>query len=334
VPISFLRDILPLISRQAITASSPDCLPASTSQQDSQAASVSPPAEALADLGAHAGFWDWDLTTDKVYFSLAWAAMLGWDVDELQPTSSQWFELVHPNDLARVKALVAEAVERPGPSIASEHRMLHKDGSYRWVLIRAYVQCDSTGAPRRLIGSQADVSDRKFLERILLHDIAYDTVTRLPQRAIFEARLDRSLARVRRCAEYLFAVFFLDLDRFKAVNDALGHRHGDQLLRSVAERLQGCLRPQDLIARYGGDEFVILIDNIRTEQDAYGIADRIQQQMRCGYQLADRVLTVGASLGIAFSQASDSRDALLHRADMSMFQAKACGGSTYAVAAR
>ena len=323
-----------MITRPAWNGAATDGLAAASPQQTlpSVARAVEP--AAVGSGVAQAGFWDWDLATGKVYFSLRWAAMLGWNADELQPTSGQWFDLVHPSDLPRVKALVNEAIDSALPSISSEHRMLHKDGSYHWVLIRAHVQCDSTGTPRRVLGSQADISDRKFLEDVLLHDVAYDAVTRLPQRRIFEARLSRSLHRARRCPEYLFAVLFLDLDRFKAINDTLGHRSGDALLRSVAQRLQTCLRPQDLIARYGGDEFVILVDNIRSEQDAYSIAERIQQQMRAGHQLADRILTVGASLGIAFSQADDSPDELLHRADTSMYQAKACGGSTYAVASR
>jgi len=271
---------------------------------------------ALAVAGANDGLWDWDLRTNKIYFSPRWKAMVG--VGERDGTNDpqEWFGKVHPDDLDRLKVDLDDHLKSIMPAFENEHRMLHADGSYRWVLSRGMAVRDTSGTPYRMAGSQTDITSRKV----------YDPLTGLPNRILFMDRLDHSLNRFKRSKTDLFAVMLLDLDRFKIVNEGLGHNLGDKLLIHMARRLKTCVRTGDTIARFGGDEFIILLDEIRDISDAIRVAERIQQSLKTPFQIAGQEVFCTTSVGIALSTTGyEKPEDVVRDADTAMNRAKALG---------
>jgi diguanylate cyclase (GGDEF)-like protein/PAS domain S-box-containing protein len=286
---------------------------------------------ALAVSGANDGLWDWDLRTNTVYFAARWKSMLGYEDHEIGNDPEEWLSRVHPDDRSRVKAEVAAHILGGSAHFESEHRMLHKDGSYLWMLSRAIAVRAPGGKSTRMAGSQTDITDRKRVEEQLARQAFYDTLTGLPNRALFMDRLDQAIRRSKRRSDVLFAVLFLDVDRFKDVNDSLGHLKGDALLAAVARRLEGCVRPGDTVARLGGDEFTVLLDDMRAPEDAVQVAQRIQQQLGQPFAIEGKEIFATASIGIAPGQGYDRADDLLRDADTAMYRAKERGRACYEV---
>jgi diguanylate cyclase (GGDEF)-like protein/PAS domain S-box-containing protein len=285
---------------------------------------------ALAAGGARDGIWDWDLRTGVVYYSPRWKGILGCSDDEVGRVAEDWFKRIHQEDLSRVKTELATHLQARTPQLESEHRLLHKDGTYRWVLVRGLAVRDAGGEAYRMAGSLTDISDRKQAEEQLIHDALHDPLSGLPNRAFFITLLDRAIKRTRRRGDYLFAVLFVDLDRFKLVNDSLGHGVGDQLLVAISQRLQACLRPGDVVARLGGDEFTILLDDIRDVSDATRVAERVQDELKEPFGFEGHEVFTSASIGIALSTAAHDRpEYFLRDADTAMYRAKARGKARY-----
>jgi PAS domain S-box-containing protein len=221
----------------------------------------------LAVAGAKDGIWDWDLRDNKIYFSLL-KSMLGYAENDLNGEPQGWFDLIHPEDLDQFQKGLDAHLDGLTNHLESELRVMHKDGGYRWMLYRGLAVRHNGTKPTRLAGSQTDVTDRKYIEQQLQHKALHDELTNLPNRTLFMDRLSRAMERARRHPDTKAAVLFLDLDRFKNINDSLGHAQGDQLLVAVARRLAASLRPEDTISRFGGDEFGILLEDIRQASDA------------------------------------------------------------------
>jgi len=216
---------------------------------------------ALSARGANDGLWVWDLRADDVYYSPRWKAMLGYSEDEIGNDPDDWFSRVHPDDIALLRATIDRHLRGDTPHFEHEHRMREWDGNFRWMLTRGLAIRDANGVATRIAGSQTDITERKLAVERLMHDAFHDGLTGQPNRALFMDRLQRAME-VRRRHGALFAVFFLDLDRFKVVNDSVGHLVGDELLNEVGGRIAACLEPRDLVARLGGDEFAILLHDI------------------------------------------------------------------------
>ncbi len=285
---------------------------------------------ALASSGANDGIWDWDLRSGAAYFSPRWKGVLGYGEDEIGRVPDEWLKRIHPDDVARVKVELATHLEARTPHFESEHRLLHKDGSYVWVLVRGLAVRDHRGEAYRMAGSLTDIGDRKKAEEQLIHDALHDPLSNLPNRAFFMTLLDRAIKRTRRRGDYLFAVLFVDLDRFKLVNDSLGHGVGDQLLVTISQRLKACVRPGDVVARLGGDEFTILLDDIRGVNDATRVAERIQTELKEPFNFDGHEVFTSASIGIALSTAGHERpEYFLRDADTAMYRAKVRGKARY-----
>jgi len=287
---------------------------------------------ALAVLGANDGLWDWDLTSDRIYYAPRWKSILGYQDEQIGDSPQEWFGRVHPLDAERVRAEVSEHLAARSSHLETEHRMRHDDGAYRWVLTRGMAVRDDRGAAVRMAGSQSDITQRKSAEDRLQHDAFHDSLTGLSNRSLLLDRLGRALARAKRRPDGRFAVLFLDIDGFKFVNDSLGHQTGDQLLIAISRRLEGCLRATDSVARIGGDEFIILMDDVEDTQDVMTLADRVLAELQCPFALNGHELVTTASIGIALSEPGyDRAEEIVRNADIAMYKAKAGGKAAYVV---
>jgi diguanylate cyclase (GGDEF)-like protein/PAS domain S-box-containing protein len=287
---------------------------------------------ALAATGANDGLWDWDLRADECHFSLRWKGMLGYDEHEIGSSPEEWLKRIHPDDVDRVKLELSAHVDGVSSHFQSEYRLRQKDGTYRWMLSRGIAVRGGGNIPYRMAGSQTDITESKRIAEQLQHDALYDPLTKLPNRALFMDRLGHAVTRGERSKSYNFAVLFLDLDRFKLINDSLGHSVGDQLLIQIAERIGRFIRPADTLARLGGDEFVILIEDIKEAGCAAFVAERIKKLLCEPFCLDGREVFTTASIGIAIGSGEyDRPEELLRDADIAMYRAKAEDRGNYVV---
>jgi len=286
---------------------------------------------ALATRAANDGIWDWDVAGDRIYLSHRWHAILGLDEPTGDSRPQRWFDLVHPDDVLQLRGAIDAQLAGRTEHLEAECRMRHADGSWLWVLCRGLAIRGSDGIATRMAGSIADITQRHAAEDRLRHDALHDPLTGLPNRALLIDRLEQVLQRSVRDPSGGCAVMFLDLDRFKLINDSFSHTVGDQLLIATAARLSEVLRPGDTIARLGGDEFTLLIDEATTAEQAGRSAQRICEALERPFQLANQHLFVRASIGIALSEPGGSSSDLLRNADIAMYDAKQRGGGTHAL---
>jgi diguanylate cyclase (GGDEF)-like protein/PAS domain S-box-containing protein len=287
---------------------------------------------ALAVRAANDGLWDWNLEQNLIYFSPRWKQMLGFSDDEISDNPNEWFNRVHPDDITQLKTNISAHIKGLSAHFECEYRIQHSNGSYRWMLSRGMAVMGDKKTALRLAGSQTDVTLRKQAEIKLLHDAFHDSLTELPNRALFIDRLNHVIERGKRDGKHIYAVIFLDLDRFKDVNDSLGHLTGDQLLIATAHLLQSILRPMDTVARLGGDEFVILLEDIRDVSDVTRVADRIQKKLMAAALLPGHTIYMSASMGIVLSSTGYERpEDILRDADTAMYRAKENGRSRFEI---
>ncbi|MBS1797505.1 MAG: EAL domain-containing protein [Acidobacteria bacterium] len=288
---------------------------------------------ALAAKGANDGLWDWDLVHEDIYYSQRWMDILGIVPDgKCVPTRNCWFNLIHPEERDAVVAELEAHLEGRIEHFENEHRILHRDGEYRWVLIRGQAVRDETGRAVRIAGSLTDITKRKRAEEKLAYDAIHDNLTGLPNRKNLMLRLERSIERKRYQPNYNFAVLFIDLDRFKTVNDTLGHYAGDELLQSITEKLCGVVRPNDMVARLGGDEFIVLIDNVKNIEQVTSIAERILGELQKPVHISGQDIYSSASIGIVLNSTEhNTPDEIVRDADLAMYRAKVKGKARYEI---
>lgn len=278
------------------------------------------------------GMWDWNLGANSMFLSPRWKAMLGYAPDELSDRPAEWFERVHPEERDQLREELVVHQDGLTDVFQSEHRVQHKNGEWLWMMTRGLAQRGPDGKVLRIVGSQTDITARRAAEQRLLHDAFHDPLTGLPNGAMLRERIERAKAQTQRRPTYLYAVLFLDIDRFKNINDSLGHVEGDQLLLVIAERLKQCARTRDLVARLGGDEFAMLLDDISERSEARRAAEKVQRALASPFHLKGQEVYVTASIGIAVSADNDGTSRYLVRdADTAMYHVKGRGGGAYAL---
>jgi diguanylate cyclase (GGDEF)-like protein/PAS domain S-box-containing protein len=269
---------------------------------------------ALAATGSNDGLWDWDLKTNTVYYSSRWFSLLG-QPDSREATLETWLSRIHTDDRERVESYLNNHLEGHSRHFESEHRLLHQDGSYKWMLVRGKAVRDEHDQAIRMAGSLTDMSTRGM----------FDTLTGLPNRTLLMDRLGHALRRSHREPKRS-ALVVLDLNRFKVVNDSLGHYVGDLLLSEVSGRLQAALRSGDTIARLGADEFVLLLENISSEADLLIIMERLGRELSRPFDVNGHNISTGVSLGVVSDLALfKNADEVLRNAEIAMYSAKASG---------
>jgi PAS domain S-box-containing protein len=303
----------------------------------------------LAARGANDGLWDWDLATDRVYYSPRWKEALGLGEAGLDDVPGAWLDRVHPEDRPVLETRIRTHLAGGTAHLVAEYRIRTADGSYRWMLSRGIaVRDEGTGKAHRFAGSQTDIDERKRMEEQLMHLALHDPLTELPNRSLFLDRLSQSFgrARRRRRTESL-AIIFVDLDRFKNINDSLGHAIGDRVLKGAADRIRACLEratrragrgsgeeeaPEErrgmswTLARMGGDEFTILLEDVRSLRDATQVVRALEESFRVSMPIEGRDLYVTLSTGVVLGPGEYARpEDLLRDADTAMYRAKAGG---------
>jgi diguanylate cyclase (GGDEF)-like protein/PAS domain S-box-containing protein len=270
---------------------------------------------------AHEGLWDWDLHSDEVHYFARFRELLGYASDEPLSRAQLAF---HPEDEERMKRAIRRLLEERG-SVEEEFRLRCKNGDYRWFRGRGEAVWDERGIPVRLAGSITDIGRYKETELRLAYLADHDALTGLPNRRLLLERLSHSIERARDLGGFL-AVLFVDLDRFKQINDVFGHDAGNQVLCEAALRIHRCVREEDVVSRLGGDEFTVLVEGVEAASRVSAVAERIRAELNRPYAIAEREVYVSASIGIAlFPRDGESAEELLKRADVAMFQAKKRG---------
>ncbi|MEO0803437.1 MAG: diguanylate cyclase [Cyanobacteria bacterium J06642_2] len=239
-----------------------------------------------------------------------------------------WLEVTHPEDRAELITAIQSVSSRK--SLDLEYRILQPDGSVRWIRNRANLTNSGNATSVQIEGIISDISERKEVEQKLIYNALHDALTDLPNRTLFMERLEHALKRKQRRPKYALAVLFVDLDRFKTVNDSFGHAAGDLLLIEVANRLRSCLRQADTVARWGGDEFTVIIDEITDIEHIQDCIDRILSELNMPIKISENIVSTGASIGVVivdntYTSASD----ILRDADIAMYRAKTNPESSY-----
>jgi diguanylate cyclase (GGDEF)-like protein/PAS domain S-box-containing protein len=265
------------------------------------------------------------------YVSPQLKTLLGYDPDTWQTRPGFWRSRLHPDDRDRV--LEAFDLGRYDGKVSLEYRFLAQDGSIVWVHDLAVLTCDLLGTPTGWHGMLIEISDRKVREQDLASRAFHDPLTHLPNRALLLKRVEQAIKRATSQQEVV-ALVYVDLDDFKDVNDRFGHALGDRLLIEVAKRIRSRLRSIDTVSRVGGDEFIILIEGVKSADEARQIAERIGQGMDEIYVLNDQQIRVTSSLGLAVSSldSAGNMNELLRLADAAMYDAKRNGKARLALA--
>jgi diguanylate cyclase (GGDEF)-like protein/PAS domain S-box-containing protein len=281
---------------------------------------------ALAAEGASDGLWEWDLRSKEFYVSARWRAMMGLSATEAIGRIEDWMDRVHQEEIAPLKEALQAHLSGKTDHFQYEHRLRHESGSYRQYLCRGVAVRNAGKRAIRIAGSLTDTTGRSLAREWVLSAGFLDPLTGLSNRSVFVAKLGRRLDEIKQRRGERFAALYIDLDRFKVVNDSLGHLVGDALLIAVSRRLESCLRPGDELARLGGDEFAILLNELGDEQQANAIAFRIQSALSAPFSIGGKEVFTSASIGIAFGRAQyDNPDEIMRDADTAMYHAKARG---------
>jgi diguanylate cyclase (GGDEF)-like protein/PAS domain S-box-containing protein len=278
----------------------------------------------LAMDAAQMGIWYWECETDRFLHSEGLGVLFGGRAADPMSHYRVFQQRLHAEDRELLEATMRHAIRR-GTDFQIDYRVVWPDGSTHWLTNRGQIHRDANGRAQRVIGVAMDITDRKLAEQRIAHMAHHDALTGLPNRVLLRDRIQQAIAHAHREGTQL-AVLFLDLDRFKTINDSLGHQLGDRLLQAVASRILVCVREGDTVARVGGDEFVIVIPGVSSSADASAVGTKILEVLASAFHLAGNDLHVSGSIGISLYP-SDGADAetLMRNADTAMYHAKDSG---------
>jgi diguanylate cyclase (GGDEF)-like protein/PAS domain S-box-containing protein len=288
--------------------------------------------EAALD-GSSVAFWDTDLRSGRVYLSEAWTQIAGGPAGDTVTCVRDLVALMHPDDVEPAVRASVETMKGRRATYAAEHRVRAANGEWKWILSRGRVteRDPATGRAVRMIGTNVDITERKRLEEAVVSAAQIDPLTGVANRMLLSDHLQLAAARSRRNGTQL-AVLYLDIDRFKEVNDTLGHAAGDALLKEFAMRLRACLRATDTVARLGGDEFVVLLEDLAEPGCAEQVAAKILSAVRPPMRFDSHEIAVTTSIGLACADAHAEPQALVRLADAALYEAKAAGCNTVRLA--
>lgn len=268
--------------------------------------------------------WFTDASGNVTEEQPSWSLLTGQTFDEYKGTG--WIDAIHPDDREHCFKLWNAALEQKKPLLI-ENRVRLADGQWRLFGVRAIPVADEKGNIREWVGVNTDITEKRAHEKRVEHMATHDALTGLPNRILFEDRLNH-LIRHRTSGQH--AVFFMDLDEFKSINDKFGHQVGDQLLKELAKRLVHVVREGDTVSRFGGDEFVVLIENLDSRADAIQPAEHILSAVSSPIKLGEHIIALHASIGIAiYPQDGDDASRLLRHADIAMYEAKKSKGGAF-----
>ena len=283
----------------------------------------------LACRGANDGFWDWDITGDRGYFSPRFCEMLGYSIDAsvsdtspLETSTDLFSTRLHPDEITSFRIRMIEHLKGITPQFMLEHRIRHEDGSYRWIMTRGIAQRDTQERALRMAGSISDIHLRKRVEQQLQHDAMHDGLTGLPNQPLFIEHLRHALAQRERDPHFRFAVLALNLERFHLINDSYSHAAGDHLLRQVADHLGRQLRGGDILARLSGDQFAILLHGLSSSNEASETARHLLNLPPFSALGSQQILHIRCRIGVATSDDGDDAETLLRNADNALQSAR------------
>ncbi|MBN2782903.1 MAG: EAL domain-containing protein, partial [Campylobacterales bacterium] len=283
----------------------------------------------LALEGSSDGLWDWNLITNEVYFSPRYKEMLGYKDSELENSFESWKNLLYPEQLDRALTFLESFLASDDTNYEQKFKLKTKNGEYIPILARAKKVLNKDGKAIRLIGTHVDLSELTKVQEKLLYQAQHDALTNLPNRVLFLDRLQQGIKKARRY-ENKIAILFLDLDHFKEINDTLGHDAGDKLLIKISQILKKHIRLSDTVSRFGGDEFAIIVDEIKDDSIVIDIVKKIIDDVNMPHIIDGKEFINTFSIGIAIYP-NDGNDAptLLKNADLAMYKAKNSGRNAY-----
>lgn len=275
------------------------------------------------------GYWDWDITGNEIFFSPRYKEQLGFREHELPNLFSSWESRLHPEEREPVLANLDAYLANPTGCWEEKFRLRHKDGSYRWILARAVPSFDNQHMLTKLIGLHIDITDRIHAERKIDFLARYDWLTELPNRSVLIDRIELAIevAKQKRSQLYLLV---LDLDRFKHINDSLGHSAGDKALQIVSSRFSSLIDENNTIARLAGDEFAILIGDVTDVQQIIHLAETLLESLKKPLIIEQQLIYLSTSIGIShFPDDGEESTTLLKNADAAMHWAKSNGRNKF-----
>lgn len=300
-------------------------------QQKEEELKISEERYRLALDGSRDAIWDWDIKRNKAFTSERWREMLGYEKKDLEVDHLTWKELIHPEDKERAFMAQKDHLNGKTPFYSSEYRLKMKNGNYKWIMVRGKALRDSDGNPIRIAGSQTDITERKDFEEKINLMAHYDSLTGLPNRALLEKKLSESIADSTK-NNLRGAILILDLDNFKSVNDTFGHSAGDELLKSVAKILNSFQNNTTIISRFGGDEFVIMIHDIKSDEEIIKFTQKILKSINRTWLIKEREFYITVSIGVVFyPDMNCSVQSILSNADCAMYTVKKSGKDNFSI---